>query len=518
MLLGSLLGNMKYGTMGGDILNGTDANDLIYGLAGHDSIDGGAGNDNINAGWGNDEVRGGAGWDILTLGAGNDLGIFEMAANSGNTSLDRYFGGFGTDMLRLEFTKDEWFQADVQNDIADYLLHLDRYAGKLLQPGYTFSAFKLLAHDFEALEVTVDGVSLNPVDEAVTLMDDTADVAENSSVIIDVLANDDVPDLVKELTLVSNVANGVLTQTADDTFEFEANADFDYLPEGVTATETFEYQVVDADGDTETATATITITGVNDEAVISGDTDGTVTEDDVLTATGKLDVADVDEGEAFIQADSFTGTYGTLDIDEDGNWTYTLDNDSAAVQGLIDGEMKYDTFIVSSLDGSDQEQIDIFVNGADGNLTVDFEDLDPGENYTVVQDGYMGFNWDYVSGIDYGIEIVIVNQDRYSFYPGIAALASLAAVVNYPAEALSLTRDDGDAFKLLSVDLADLDGASATATLKGYLDDVLVHEEQFDISTSLATFDASGWGEIDRLEISENGSWLLMDNFEFLVA
>ena len=343
MPLGSLLGNVKYGTMGGDILNGTDANDLIYGLAGHDSIDGGAGNDNINAGWGNDEVRGGAGWDILTLGAGNDLGIFEMAANSGNTSLDRYFGGFGTDMLRLEFTKDEWFQADVQNDIADYLLHLDRYAGKLLQPGYTFSAFKLLAHDFEALEVTVDGVSLNPVDEAVTLMDDTADVAENSSVIIDVLANDDVPDLVKELTLVSNVANGVLTQTADDTFEFEANADFDYLPEGVTATETFEYQVVDADGDTETATATITITGVNDEATISGKVKGVVTEDTKYRAAGDLIVEDVDDGEAgfqeFQNGATLQGTYGTLEyLDVQGRWRYILDNDSDAVQSLNEGD------------------------------------------------------------------------------------------------------------------------------------------------------------------------------------
>ena len=251
--------------------------------------------------------------------------------------------------------------------------------------------------------------------------------------------------------------------------------------------------------------------------MISGDTDGTVTEDDVLTATGKLDVADVDEGEAFIQADSFTGTYGTLDIDEDGNWTYTLDNDSAAVQGLIDGEMKYDTFIVSSLDGSDQEQIDIFVNGADGNLTVDFEDLDPGENYIVVQDGYMGFNWDGIPANNPNTDIVVLSKAAYN-YPGLVAHGSVAANVNYSDEALSLTRDDGDAFKLLSVDLADLDGASATATLKGYLDDVLVHEEQFDISTSLATFDASGWGEIDRLEISENGSWLLMDNFEFLVA
>ena len=518
MPLGSLLGNVKYGTMGGDILNGTDANDLIYGLAGHDSIDGGAGNDNINAGWGNDEVRGGAGWDILTLGAGNDLGIFKMAANSENTSLDRYFGGFGTDTLRLEFTKDEWFQADVQNDIADYLLHLDRYAGKLLQPGYTFSAFKLLAHDFEALEVTVDGVSLNPVDEAVTLMDDTAAVDENSSVIIDVLANDDVPDLVKELTLVSNVANGVLTQTADDTFEFEANADFDYLPEGVTATETFEYQVVDADGDTETATATITITGVNDEATISGDTDGTVTEDDVLTATGKLDVADIDEGEAFFQADSFTGTYGTLEIDENGNWTYTLDNDSAAVQGLIDGEWKFDNFDVSSLDGSDQEQIYIFVNGTgpDQSLTVDFDDLNAsewGERYSPLNDNYQGFDW--ASGND------VLYAHSGSVLPYSVA-GSQTGFTPSGSQPISIERSDGDEFRFLSVDLMCNTRSSDLVTLTGYLDDVAVETGTIDVTnTALNEFDASSWGDIDRLEIASaggSGTILIVDNFEFLVA
>ena len=716
------------GTWGNDTLTGTDANDRINGRAG------------------NDEIRGGAGIDWVNLGSGNDLGIFNMSANNEPRSTsdlyggdDRYMGGWGQDTLRIEFTKDEWFQEDVQEDVADYL----DYLATSSSPHYVFSAFDLYVNNFEVFEVTVDGVQLNPEDEAVTLMDDTAAVDENSSVIIDVLANDDVPDLVKELTLVSGVTNGVLTQTADDTFDFVANEDFDYLAVGETVTETFEYQVTDADDDTETAIATITISGVNDEvvlgdadvagavteddveddetslrthgaiaftdldvsdehtvtavlkstthdtelggltasilaaatggnegsagwvydvanadvqflgegqevtqvytvtvddgngstaeqdvevtitgvndeatiagnpaaevtedvnlsvqrlltvndvdqgeagfqefqeggtlegdygtlsyledqekwryeldnnseavqelnegdkvydtftvtsldgtaeqeikitvkgtndeAVISGDTGGVVTEDSVLDASGSLDVTDVDDGEDSFVAGSFTGTYGSLEINEDGEWTYTLDNDSDAVQELTGSTTETDSFTVQSIDGTEQA-IDITVAGAWEELSINFNDYDVGffESHPYVHSGYQGFNWDSAR--------VTYRED----------IRMTAAGIDGGDASLTMTRSDGDTFQFVSVDYENVFPYSWShdVTYTGFLEG----NEVGSVEVSLNNVGSEGtvtpsWGEIDTLVINLDNTSLfpatpnltVFDNFEFLV-
>ncbi len=44
-----------------------------------------------------------------------------------------------------------------------------------------------------------------------------------------------------------------------------------------------------------------------------------------------------------------TGNYGTLGIDTDGNWTYTLDRTNPAVIGLANGQTMTDTFTVNTI-------------------------------------------------------------------------------------------------------------------------------------------------------------------------
>ncbi|WP_213742824.1 VCBS domain-containing protein, partial [Bradyrhizobium sp. dw_411] len=76
-----------------------------------------------------------------------------------------------------------------------------------------------------------------------------------------------------------------------------------------------------------------------------------VTEDEVPTASGKLDASDADIGDSatWSVADDH-GSYGAITIDQSGHWTYTLDNDSA--QGLKTGETRTDIFQVTVTDGS----------------------------------------------------------------------------------------------------------------------------------------------------------------------
>ncbi|MGL5422152.1 MAG: VCBS domain-containing protein, partial [Serratia fonticola] len=132
---------------------------------------------------------------------------------------------------------------------------------------------------------------------------------------------------------------------------------------------------------TATHTVTITIVGANDPADITvgegeGDTDnGTVTEDGdtdndaatVQMVSGKLDVTDVDNGEAVFQEQSNVadGNYGSFSIDANGNWTYTLNNDHIDVQSLKAGETLTRNLTVTSLDGTATHTVTITIVGAD---------------------------------------------------------------------------------------------------------------------------------------------------------
>ncbi len=98
----------------------------------------------------------------------------------------------------------------------------------------------------------------------------------------------------------------------------------------------------------------ITITGTNDAAVIAGVDTGGVTEDGgaLQVTTGTLTISDIDTGDELFTAGGSTGTFGSVTIDANGNWTYTLDNANAAVQALPLNATLNDTVTVSAIDGT----------------------------------------------------------------------------------------------------------------------------------------------------------------------
>ncbi len=109
-----------------------------------------------------------------------------------------------------------------------------------------------------------------------------------------------------------------------------------------------------------------------------GDTTGDVEEDEHvhdgnLTASGELDYDDVDGGPGpdfanasvtKVPGEGGALPVGTLTIDDDGEWTYTVDNDNPAIQGLGEGVTATEVFTVTLPDGSSQD-ITITVTGTD---------------------------------------------------------------------------------------------------------------------------------------------------------
>ena len=128
----------------------------------------------------------------------------------------------------------------------------------------------------------------------------------------------------------------------------------------------------------------IEVTGVADEVatslvVTSQSTDTAVTEDDATdtTATGAFLVTDPPAGATYSYSGVFGGTYGNLTVDEDGNWTYTIDNADVRTQALSSGQTRTDPITVTITESIDsvntgrdvEETIDITVNGRDEPLT-----------------------------------------------------------------------------------------------------------------------------------------------------
>jgi VCBS repeat-containing protein len=349
-----------------DVMDGGAGNDWMVGGKGEDTVLGGAGDDvifgdeggsgsgwmsgsgsgsGIKAGSGsgfgsgsgsggfNDYLDGGAGNDIVIAGGGDDTAFYNVSENIGAT--DDYRGGSGIDTLKLDFTLEQWMDPAVQADIAAYLKFLAAHTGASGEADsavFQFTAFDLSAREFEDLEVSVDGINLDPTDQVVTAIDDTATLNEDDSATSfgTVLGNDIVPDLVKSVVLVSGPAEGTLVfnpgvpGAVDGSYSYDPAGDFEDLAHGKSRDVTFVYEVTDADDDTDQAAVTITVTGTNDTPTVAAALAETAFEDDPAFSIDLLAGAeDVDSGETATLSvqnvnglqDGITLNGNTLDVD-----------------------------------------------------------------------------------------------------------------------------------------------------------------------------------------------------------
>lgn len=368
-------------------------------------------NDFISTGSRNDTIDAGAGSDTVFAGAGNDTLIYRVGENKG--ARDFYDGGVGRDTLRLELTGEEWASKDVQADVARFLSHLGAWYNALpnclgLSLPFCFSAFGLKVTGIEKLEVVVDGVVLNPFDEAVTARADLLVVTESAGGSVDLLANDAVPDRAAQVQLLSPSTLGTVsllqtllpaTQTA--VLGFTPGASLEALRAGEIREEVISYRVTDVDGDTSVSTVKIRVIGENDRATIATDgvQDVIVAEQSCstggdLVASGKLLVSDVDGGEAVLATpaapltvvgavSTHQGQFGTFTVDAaTGAWSYALQLTAAQEASLGEDDVALDTLTVFSLDGTASFDVTVKVVGgqvltfADGTTVIDGTDGD----------------------------------------------------------------------------------------------------------------------------------------------
>ena len=206
------------------------------------------------------------------------------------------------------------------------------------------------------LTVTISGTN-----DAPTVAAATASVAEDTQIsasgTLPQPQDTDIRDTVA-FTPLSNAAGtyGTLTLNADGSYAYtlnNASPAVQGLGAGETATDVFTYTVTDGHGGTGSNTLTVTIRGTNDVPTVAAAT-ASATEDAQITASGTLPLpqdTDIHDTLTFTTKVAEAGLYGTLTLNADGSYTYTLNNASPLVQGLGAGESVTDAFIYTASDG-----------------------------------------------------------------------------------------------------------------------------------------------------------------------
>jgi VCBS repeat-containing protein len=253
------------------------------------------------------------------------------------------------------------------------------------------------AQDSNALFVTVNGTNDGPqaYSDNVSVSDNGITDSDGATVSANVLSNDTDVDNGAELNVASVEGNivdsdgitvygnyGYLTIDSDGSYSYTVTDET--IDDGFVATENFDYVVSDEFGATDASNLYITVNGTNDapEAfsdnntvsddgitydfgnsvsgnVLANDTD--VDANDILYVAGVDNLNDSDIG---VMADSdgvfVAGNYGYLTIDSDGDYSYTVTDDS-----LAQGEVVTEAFgyVVTDGDATDSNALYITVTG-----------------------------------------------------------------------------------------------------------------------------------------------------------
>ncbi|MBB3207905.1 CSLREA domain-containing protein, partial [Rhodopirellula rubra] len=264
------------------------------------------------------------------------------------------------------------------------------------------------------ITVTIEGQNDDPnaIDDNLTAVESggVSNATAGSDGTGNVLSNDTDKDAADTKTVIGvvsgsqsvasgNVGTGVAGAYGTLTIDATGNATFvvdennaavqSLRTVGDTLSEVFTYTIIDTAGADATAEVTVTITGQNDAPVavanaataieasgMNNNVSGTDPSGNVLTNDTDLDGGDtktvvgVDTG---IQATTsgsvgvtVMGTYGEIVINSDGSYTYTLDNDNAAVDALLVGESLSETFSYTMQDTAGLQsttQIAITIDG-----------------------------------------------------------------------------------------------------------------------------------------------------------
>ncbi|SFJ49124.1 Ca2+-binding protein, RTX toxin-related [Marinobacter persicus] len=407
---GNALDNWIVGNSGDNSLSGGDGDDILDGGTGADALYGGAGDDTYvvddvgdrvieSAGEGVDTVQAGVDFTLgdhvenLSLtgtdnlnGTGNALDNW-LIGNDGNNVLA---GGAGNDryVFRPGDGMDTFQDIQGQNALyvggalTEYDLEADRVGNDMVVRVLGASDSFVLADWFghqeginsmEFDDGTVldrDGIALlmnrPPVanTDNITIGEDQASLGVETDAL---LSNDTDPNPEDILSVVSVGESQVGAEVSLDNGEvtYSIGDSFQYLAEGETVEDVFSYTITDDKGATDIGVVEATIVGANDLPVVESDLD-TVKEDEIIASEGNVlaNDSDVDATDVLTIADpgDYEGQYGTLALAENGDYAYTLNNESDAIQSLGRSMEVTDRFDFAVTDGHAQVASSLAVN------------------------------------------------------------------------------------------------------------------------------------------------------------
>ena len=246
-------------------------------------------------------------------------------------------------------------------------------AGETLQDSFSYTVTDAMG---ETSTATVN-VQIVGVNDAAVVNADTAAMGEDDTGTVsgNVLANDSDVDRGTVLQVAApgtyQGVYGTLVIAADGSYSYALNSgapNVQALNAGETAVDTFTYVATDGIEGVG-STLSITITGSNDAPVVVADAAHAI-EEDQLSASGNVlaNDSDLDAGAVLAVAapGTYAGAYGSLTLAADGSYTYVLDNASAGVQALAQGQTVVDSFVYAATDGVAQNAatLDITITGA----------------------------------------------------------------------------------------------------------------------------------------------------------
>lgn len=360
------------GSLAGDVIDGGNGDDWIDGGSGDDTITGGNGRDTLIGGGGDDRflvdgrsgfdsVRGGSGFDRILGGAGDDeiglaalSGVEEIDGGGGSNFVLLGGGGVTVDLSGTTLRNIDWVEGGNGNDTIVGTAADDRIAGgrgndaidggggtdRALYSG-NFAQY-LVRSTADGLEVdgmaTGDGIdrlrnveilefadgrfeggvfipTSDPNNAPPVAAADNVSLAEDGSVLLDLLANDSDPDGDPlRIAALGTPAHGSAALQSDGRVRYTPAADFN-------GADSFTYRVEDGRGGAATATVSVSVTPVADTPVAANDSAST-TEGQAVRIAVLANDTDAD-GDALVVSALGEAANGSVALNADGSLTYT---------------------------------------------------------------------------------------------------------------------------------------------------------------------------------------------------
>ncbi|AMO57234.1 hypothetical protein GZ77_16470 [Endozoicomonas montiporae] len=184
-----------------------------------------------------------------------------------------------------------------------------------------------------------------------------APVTATGSLSISDVDDDDAPSFADRAAIAGDQGYGSFVLSAGQWTYTLDQSKVQQLSTGQQVSDSIDFTATDG----TVQTITVTITGTNDAAVvISADVPMSETNEAVSTG-GTLTSNDVDNANTFEPQSNVAGSYGTFNIDVNGNWTYVA---NSAFDALDAGDSVSDNFVVKSTDGT-ETRVKVTINGSD---------------------------------------------------------------------------------------------------------------------------------------------------------